>query len=196
MDLVKTLASRLGVDPKAAEAIAGAVLGTADSELPDEETATLEGGVPELEGWRASAEETLPEGANLEEADGLLGTLSRQARAEGGLLDALAEHKSGIGVAGLVLLGRLGLESNQAQALIASVTDFLNERLGKAWTHRVLTAAPVLIVLVAMVANRRGFDLSETLRGLVEHDPEADDPEADDPEADAPAPDEPAEGGA
>ncbi len=172
MDLVQTLSSRLEVEPKAAEAVAGALLGTADDELPAAETATLEGGVPELDGWRASAEETLAGGADLEQADGLLHQLSELAGSGvgDGLLDAMMGRESDTAAAGLALLAHLGLEPSQAVALVATVTDFLTERLGDEWTRRILVTAPVLLALVSVVGKNGGFDLGEVIRGLIAHE--------------------------
>lgn len=149
MDLIEQLASTLGVDAKAAQAVAGAVLGATREQVPDEETAKLDEAVPEIGDWSSTAEEML-KAASGDGGGGLFGTLARMAGTGAGneILGAVLGEEAQDTAQIVALFQSLGLKTEHASMAAPVVLDFLVDRVGKEWTDRILDGAPMLMKFV------------------------------------------------
>ena len=146
MDIVGTLASRLNLPPEQAQAVVGAVLGAARTQVPDAETARIDSGVPELSGWMKAAESVLAQPAAPSAGGGLLGGLMEAAGSGLGnqLLGAIAGQEASQAASAVAVLGRLGIQPQHAALVATLVIDFLTARVGAEWTQRIVAAAPAL----------------------------------------------------
>lgn len=150
MDLIDQLASTLGVDARAARAVAGAVLGATREQVPDDETAKLDEAVPEISDWASTAEEILKQGADDGDGGGLFGSLARMAGSGLGndLVGAVLGEEAQDTAQIVALFQTLGLKAEHASVAAPMVLDFLVDRVGKEWTDRILDGAPMLLKLV------------------------------------------------
>ena len=160
MDLIGQLASQLGVEPSAAQAIAGTVLGGARDQVADKvgetEAAQLGEAVPELPEWQGQASALLGgdsgAGGLLGGALGALGSAAGGGDSGGGGLlgGALGTLGGAAGgndptvaaVAGL--LGKLNLSPSAASTVAPLVLGFLESRLPPELVSKIKSAAPVL----------------------------------------------------
>lgn len=147
MDLIGTLAETLGVDGKVAEALAGQLLGTAREQAGAAETAKLDEAVPEISRWEQTAHEVLEEDSGATEGSGgLFGSLAQMAgtgigkELVGAVLGDEAEDTAAI----VALMSKLGLKTEHAAMAAPVVIDFLEDRIGKEWLDRLVSAAPML----------------------------------------------------
>jgi hypothetical protein len=154
MDLIATLASQLGVDPQQAQAVAGTVLGSVQSQVAEnvgaEQASALGAAMPELGGWQAAA--TAMMGAAAPAAapsmgGGLLGSFA--SAAGGGLGNSLLGAVAGEGVAQQAqlvgLLSQLGIGADKAALVAPTVMSFVKERVPADLLDQVLKAAPGLL---------------------------------------------------
>ncbi len=150
MDLVSSLASALNIEPRAAEAVAGAVLGTvkgqaADSDDSDGAEDAIESAVPELSGWMDTAKQVA--GENDEQADvgGMSSLLGMAGSGVGNQLLGAVAGKSAQNAALLAsVLGTLGLDASMAQVAAPVVLKFLESRLEPGTLQTLLSVAPML----------------------------------------------------
>ena len=154
MDLIGQLGSTLGVNPGQASALAGSVLGGVQGALADKDAgaaAELGEAVPELEGWKAQADQEL--GAAEEPAAGGLGGLL--GGGGGGLLGAaagaLGGEKAQNTLAIVQILGKFDVEPGKAALVAPMLLQFLESRLKPGTLQLVLQVAPLL-------ASARGGD--------------------------------------
>ncbi len=145
MDLVSALTSAAGIDASQAQALAGAVLGTAATQAAPEEAAKLQEAVPEMGGWVDEAQNA-SDTPNEEPSDGFLGGLASFAGsgAGGALLGALGGEEAKEKAQVVAVLSKVGLSPTQAAMAAPVVLSFLEERLGKEWVDKLVSAAPVL----------------------------------------------------
>ena len=150
MDLIGTLAGALGVESKAAEAVAGAVMANvkgqvADGTEGDAVEASLDAAVPELEGWMATAQEVASENDDQAELGGLGGLLGMANSGMGQqLLGAVAGPSAQNAALLAGVLGTLGLDSTKATMAAPFVLQFLQSRMDKGTLDQVLSVAPML----------------------------------------------------
>ena len=124
MDLISSRAGQLGIDPKAAEALAGGVLGQLKAGLPPEQGAAVEQQVPEMAAWEQSAGQAQTGAAGM--LGGLLGQLSGNANA-GNLL---------------ALVGSLGITPEKITAAMPMIMQFVQTRLPGPLAEQLLGALP------------------------------------------------------
>lgn len=171
MDLIATLAPKLGLDPQAAEALAGAVLGAARTQVPDAETAKLDEAVPEIDAWSKTAERVLaePDDGDGDASGGMLGMLAKAAGSGLGneLLGAVMGEDAQEAATVVALFQKLGLEPSHAAMAAPMVVDFLEERVGDAWAERIVKAAPVLLELVQENRSADSSSLSSLMGRLL-----------------------------
>ena len=150
MDLVASLASALNVEPRAAEAVAGAVLGTVRGQAADNDASAgaedaLDTAVPELSGWLDTAKQIA--GENEEQADlgGLGGLLGMAGSGVGNQLIGAVAGKSAQNAALMAsVLGSLGLDASVASLAAPVVLKFLESRLDAGTLQTLLSVAPML----------------------------------------------------
>lgn len=170
MDIVQTIAARIGVDPNQAQAVAGALLGAARAQVPAEETQKLDAGVPELAGWMKAAESALaaPAAAQPPGADsgGLLGDLLEAAGSGLGnqILGAVVGKEASQAASAVAVLGKLGLEPKHATMVAPLIVEFLTSRLGAEWTDRIVAAAPAL---AGLASSGQDGGLGSLLQGFL-----------------------------
>jgi len=147
MDLIGSLAGALGVEPRMAEAVAGAVLGATRDQAPEEETAKLDEAIPEISGWKDTAKMVLAEASDDDDPpDNLFESLTEMAGSGIGnqLIGALGGAKAQNSAAAVALIGKLGLEPSHAAMIAPVVLQFVEARIGSEWLQRLLSAAPML----------------------------------------------------
>ncbi|MCB9744198.1 MAG: hypothetical protein H6741_35040 [Alphaproteobacteria bacterium] len=145
MDLISSLASTVGLEPKQAQALAGTVLGGVRSSLEDEEgseqASRLDEAIPELSGWQAQA-------ASLLGGGGGGGGLGAAFGGAGGLLGAAAGALGGQqakdAAAVVALLGRFDVDPAKAALVAPMILSFLKDRLNPQLLSSVLAVAPML----------------------------------------------------
>jgi len=153
MDLIANLASTLGVEDNAAQALAGAVLANVKGAVEEDTEGTeveekLAASVPEMGGWLdaakalAGAEEPKQE----EESGGMLGGLMDMAGSGVGnqLLGAVAGKKAQNAALLAAVLGKVGLDESKAMMAAPLVLQFLESRMDKAMLDKILAVAPIL----------------------------------------------------
>jgi len=143
MEFIDLISQQMGVERPRAEALAGGVLDvvkTALGQQTDAATAErFEAAVPELSGWRKSAEAHL--GGDASGPPGGLGEL---------LSGALGSVGGGFGgSAGAVallmpLLGKLGLDESHVETFVPLLTQFLGQRLDADLMQTVSQVLPFL----------------------------------------------------
>lgn len=157
MDLIGQLSSALGVESNKAQALAGTLLGAARSQLAEngdaEDVAKLDAAVPELSDWKSTAnaqvqDPSVGDGAG-EGLGGLFSSLSKAAGSSMGqqLIGAVAGEGAREKAAVVSVLGQLGLQPSHAAMAAPVLLDFLEDRLSKDWTSRLVKAAPILMGL-------------------------------------------------
>lgn len=146
MDLIEQLAGTLGIDAKAAQAVAGVVLGAARDQVPDEETAKLDEAVPEIGDWSSVADQVL-DSASEEASGGLFGAIARFAGSGVGndLVGAVLGEDAQDTAQIVALFKSIGLKTEHASLAAPIVLNFLVERVGQEWTDRILQGAPMLM---------------------------------------------------
>ena len=150
MDLISSLAGQLGLDPRTAQAVAGAVLGATREQVPEEETARLDEAVPEISEWSSIADAVLAEKEDDDGGGGLLGTLTRMAGSGVGneLVGAVLGEQAQETATMVALFEKLGLQSSHATLAAPVVLDFLEDRVGDEWAERIVKGAPMLLGLM------------------------------------------------
>ncbi|MBX2800657.1 MAG: DUF2780 domain-containing protein [Myxococcales bacterium] len=167
MDIIESLSGQLGLDPRQAQALAGAVLGAARDESADEETAKLEQAVPELDQWASVAQSMLSEGG-ADDGDsgggGLLGSLAKMAGSGLGneLVGAVLGEDAQETATLVAVMNKLGLDTSHATMAAPVVLEFLENRLGDEWTERIVKGAPMLMGLI----RTQGAEGAQTPEGF------------------------------
>jgi hypothetical protein len=157
MDLVSALTSAAGIDTSQAQALAGAVLGTARKQADEAEAAKLDEAVPELSGWvdEAQKQSDVPDEAPKESFLGSLASFAGSP-AGGAVLSAVggegAQEKAQV----VAVLSKVGLTPGQAALAAPVVLSFLEQRLGEEWVDRLVAAAPILSGVKALQADDAG----------------------------------------
>ncbi len=127
MDIINEIASKLGVSPDRAQAIAGTVIGAARKEAPADVAQAIDEKVPEAAEWEPAAEK---------DAGGGLGGL-------GGMLGGLTG--GGGGVAALLgSLSRFGVDAGSLAKIAPSVISFLKDRIGADKVQKLVSSVPFL----------------------------------------------------
>jgi len=151
MDLISSLTSGLGIDPKQAQGLAGGVLGMVQSQLSDnngpEAAAQMQQAIPEMSGWQQTASSMMGGGGD---GGGMLGAAASAfgGGSSGGLLQAAAGAiggKSAQQASQMVgLLGGLGLDAKYGAMAAPLILSFLKDRLPSGVLDMALQAAPML----------------------------------------------------
>jgi hypothetical protein len=118
MDLISTLAAQLGLDPKQAEGLAGAVLGQLQQTLPADQAASVGAAVPELDAWKQSG----------------------GGGAMGGILGALGGDQAGL----MARLASLGVTPDQVLVAVPAILAFAKTRLPAPVVDQLAAALPGL----------------------------------------------------
>ena len=150
MDLIGQLSSALGVDEKAATAVAGAVMGNVAAQAEESEVdgagAKVREAVPELGGWLQTAKSYVADDEAGQADDGLLGGL--MGAASSGIGQQLVGAIGGKDAQQAVLLGavlqKAGLSAKHATLAAPLALEFLKSRVDPVWMERLLAAAPLL----------------------------------------------------
>ena len=149
MDLISQLAGTLGVDPSAATALAGGVLGQVKDQLADKEgpeaAEELSAAVPELGDWTGKAKALLGS-AGGDDGGGLGGMLGGAlGGGGGGLLGAAASAMGGDAAkfaALLPLISKLGLNTESLIKVAPIVLSFLGDRISPELLTKVQALIP------------------------------------------------------
>jgi len=155
MDLIGELAAKLGVDPAAAQALAGAALGGAQEQVAKQvgtqEAAQMAAAIPELSGWKDAATSMLGGGGGgdagglLGGALGALGGAGGLGGALGGALGALGGGDAAGGLPALAgMLGKLNLSPGLITSIAPLLLNFLQDRLPKELLDKVKSVLPLL----------------------------------------------------
>ncbi|MCA9488772.1 MAG: DUF2780 domain-containing protein [Myxococcales bacterium] len=149
MDLISTLAGAMGVPAEQAQAVAGLVLGTAKSQVAEQDAglaSQMGAAIPEIETWQAAAKAQTEAAPAPAASGGLFGGLMSAASSGLGnqLLGAVAGQQAAEGAALVGLLGKLGLSTQHASLAAPILLDFLKSRLGEGTVGQILTYAPML----------------------------------------------------
>ncbi|WZO98415.1 DUF2780 domain-containing protein [Isosphaeraceae bacterium EP7] len=134
MDLITTLATQVGIDPKVAEQGLGALLGFLKQHLSPELFGTVETSVPGADGAIKSFED---EAGPVDEAasPGLLGSLI-------GMASKLAGGGGGSAVALLALLGKAGLSVDQIAAFLPKAIELMKAYLPQEVIDKIIALVP------------------------------------------------------
>lgn len=164
MDLVSGLASAVGIPQDQAKAVAGLVLGMANTQVSEQKpelAAQMSTAIPEISGWRAAADtfisslsKTSPAQAAPQQPapqqpapqGGLFGDLLSAAGSGFGnqILGAIAGQEVAQGAQLAMVLDRIGLTTEQAAAAAPVVLNFLKSRLDETTVQQIVSAAPLL----------------------------------------------------
>ncbi|MCB9675829.1 MAG: DUF2780 domain-containing protein [Alphaproteobacteria bacterium] len=152
MDLVSALSGAFGIESNQAQAVAGAMLATVQSQAEAhddgaEVASKLDSAVPEMGGWLdqakalAGAPSAAPAGGG-----GMLGGLMGMAGSGAGnqLLGAVAGKQAQNAALLAAVLGKVGLDETKAMMAAPILLQFLESRMDKAWLDRMLAVAPFL----------------------------------------------------
>jgi hypothetical protein len=151
MDLIRSLASSVGLQEDQAQALAGSLLGKIQSSVKDEAgdapAQELSKAIPELGSWQQKAQQLVaPAAPAAPSAGGLLGGLL--GGGGGGLLDSVANAVGGESLretaAVVQILSRFNIDPSKAVMVAPLLLDFLKKRLSPQLLGVVLQAAPLL----------------------------------------------------
>jgi hypothetical protein len=151
MDLIRSLASSVGIQEDQAQALAGSLLGKIQNSVKDEAgdapAQELAKAIPELGSWQQKAQQLVaPSAPAAPSAGGLLGGLL--GGGGGGLLDSVANAVGGESLretaAVVQILSRFNIDPSKAVMVAPLLLDFLKKRLSPQLLGVVLQAAPLL----------------------------------------------------
>jgi hypothetical protein len=148
MDLIRSLASSVGLQEDQAQALAGSLLGKIQGSVKDEAgeapAQELAKAIPELGSWQQKAQQLAAPAAP--SGGGLLGGLL--GGGGGGLLDSVANAVGGESLretaAVVQILSRFNIDPSKAVMVAPLLLDFLKKRLSPQLLGVVLQAAPLL----------------------------------------------------
>lgn len=139
MDLIGTVTSSLGIDPRSAEGAVGSVLKLLKQNAPADAFGEVEAKVPEASQWMQKA--ASPEGGG---GGGLGDLLGSAAGALGGALGGSLGQAAGP-LGGLVAsLSKAGVGGDALGKLLPLVMQFLQSRVGAGVVEKLVAAVPAL----------------------------------------------------
>jgi len=174
MDLVQTLAAKLGVSPEQAQGLAGGLLGVVNGAVHHgagaDAAGQLQAAVPELKNWlqTAAAHPNVPAVASSGDLLGMLGSMlgSAQGGATGATPGNLGAQLQGNGATAAMttMLAKYGVKPEQLAAVAPILGQFLQHRMGPDAAQSVL--GKVLPMLSSPQAQGALGGIASALGGL------------------------------